>query len=361
MNLLFFLSVSLSTFSLALSLINYFSMRVVKSTNSEIEESVSILIPMRNEEENVDELMLTLSQLSGLKNFEIKVLDDRSDDQTREKLERYQGLIKVLDGTELPSDWLGKPFACSQLARECQAEFFVFLDADVRLSPTAISSAISEMKRLNWDFISPYPAQKCSTLLMNLIQPLLQWSWFASVPLRFAESGKISSMVIANGQFFLVRQHAYVSVGGHQSVKSEVLEDLSLARTLSRAGFRGGVAEASSVAECTMYKTNVQMVRGYTKSLWRAFGGISGTLLTTLLLCATQLLPIILLGLGNTLALIPLFAVSATHLLAAIRTRSRPINALLHPAAAGILIGLIVDSYWRKARGTLEWRGRRVA
>jgi hypothetical protein len=216
------------------------------------------------------------------------------------------------------------------------------------------------MESLGWDFISPYPREHGRTVMMKLVQPLLQWSWLASVPLRIAESGRQESMVIANGQFFIVKRSAYEEISGHSSVKSEILDDLSLARTLTRAGFKGGVAEGSEVVECTMYQTNSEMIAGYTKSLWKAFGGALGTTVTLLLLTATQILPVVLLAFGVKVAVIPLALISLTHLLAALRVKANPINTIAHPVAAALLIALIVESYRRRSRGQLQWRGRTV-
>lgn len=360
MVILLWTSAALSGISLAISLLNFFSMRVATPRDNVILEQVSILIPMRNEEKNVRGVISSTLASTGLKNFDVTVLDDNSDDRTSVLLQEFKDRIRIIPGKTLPDGWLGKPFACHQLAQESRAEYLVFLDADVRPSPQAISSAITLLDTLGWDFMSPYPAQQTSTMLMRLIQPLLQWSWFASVPLRFAERQRFTSMTIANGQFFIAKASAYQSIGGHEAVKQEVLEDLSLARTLHSQGFKGGVADASALIECTMYETNRDLISGYTKSLWTAFGGKIGTLAAIILLLLSQVIPILLVILGNLIAL-PLYAaIALTHLLAALKTQSRFANVILHPIAALILIGLICESYRRKSLGRLEWRGRRV-
>jgi len=350
----------IAAISLLISIINFFTIRIVYSHDQNVEGSASVLIPMRDEEFNAKQVIDTVLASSGLQLPEFLVLDDGSADRTPEIIREYSSRVKILTGVELLDGWLGKPFACHQLAQFARGEYFVFLDADVRLKPTAIAAAISLMERLGWDFISPYPAQLGASRVMHLIQPMLQWSWLASVPLRLAERAKINSMIIANGQFFIVKRSAYEAISGHSAVKAEVLEDLSLARALGAAGFKGGVAEASAVATCTMYENNSQLLSGYTKSLWKAFGGIPGTLFTVGLLFATQILPAILILGGVRFALIPFALVALTHLLAAIRVKADPINTALHPFAALLLIALICESYRRKSRGQLEWRGRRV-
>ena len=352
--------ITLSGIALIISISNYCLVRVVTATNKLIASSVAILIPMRNEEENANAVINLCLSSAGLSQFTVRVLDDSSSDSTPQILKTFGERIELLKGRTLDSGWLGKPFACSQLSDVSKEDYLVFIDADVRLSPQAISSSIALMQQLDWDFLSPYPAQEGDTFIMKLVQPLLQWSWLTSVPLRFAESGKRSSMIIANGQFFIVKRSAYEAINGHKAVKSEILEDLMIARLLSKSGFKGGVADASAVARCRMYTSNNELIKGYTKSLWKAFGGPIGTLFTVALLIATQILPLLLILAGYQIALLPFAAAALTHLLAARRTRSPLLNTITHPLAALSLIALIAESYRRRSLGTLEWRGRKV-
>jgi cellulose synthase/poly-beta-1,6-N-acetylglucosamine synthase-like glycosyltransferase len=360
MNFFILLLSGLATLSLTLSILNFFTVRRISPSTSTISESVAILIPMRDEEKNVDGVLTTALASTGLTNFSVIALDDSSSDQTSELLTHFGEKVTVVNGKELPAGWLGKPYACHQLSGATTARYLVFIDADVRLSPSAVSSAIAAMQENQWDFLSPYPKQLGQTLLMRLIQPLLQWSWLTSVPLRLAERGIANSMIVANGQFLIIRRGAYEAVKGHRSVQAEVLEDLELARVLNSHGSKGAVADASSVVTCTMYETDQQLITGYTKSLWKAFGGVFGSVLTITLLLLTQVAPITLFFSGYTEALIPFLAVAITHLLASYRTRSSTINALAHPLAALALIALICESWRRKSRGQLVWRGRRV-
>jgi len=352
--------ITLSCIALILAISNYFLVRVVTPTNTLISHSVAVLIPMRNEEINAQDVIQSCLSSTGLADFRVRVLDDASTDGTPLAINSFDSRIESLQGRPLEKGWLGKPFACSQLSDVSKEDYLVFVDADVRLSPQAISSSIVLMHQLNWDFLSPYPAEEGDTFFMKLVQPLLQWSWLTSVPLRFAESGKRASMVIANGQFFIVKRSAYEAINGHNSVKDEILEDLMIARLLSKRGYKGGVADASAVARCRMYESNNELIRGYTKSLWKAFGGPIGTLFTVALLIATQILPLLLILAGYQIALLPFAAVALTHLLAARRTRSPLISTITHPLAALSLIALIAESYRRHSLGTLEWRGRKV-
>ena len=343
----------LCAIALIITLANVINMRVVGIKGAAtISESIDVLIPMRDEEDNVEGSLKSALNSELLEASNVYVLDDGSTDQTGELISEFK--VKKLTGTELPAGWLGKVWACHNLSHAGTGKYLVFLDADVRLHPYAIASAITRMNKFGWDFISPYPRQIAGSFLEKLIQPLLQWSWLASVPLRLAEKFPNRSMTIANGQFFVVKRNAYEECGGHAAIPGEVLDDLELARLLVSKGFKGGVADGSAVASCRMYKSNSQLIDGYTKSLWKAFGGRTGTAVAILLLFFTGVSPY--LGIGA-----PASFIFLSRVLAAIKTRSNPAYAFLHPISIVILLYLITLSSARKSRGTLIWRGRTIS
>jgi len=348
----------LSGLALALTLLNALTIKVVKNNSATITKTVSILIPMRNEEQNVIECINSVSAQEGLKNFEIIVLDDHSEDQTADLLSKFMNISK-LNGTNLPDDWLGKLWACQQLAEASTGEYLVYIDADVRLSRNAVASAISKMGK--WDFISPYPKQIAIGFVQRLFQPLLQWSWLASVPLFISQKLRIKSMAVANGQFLIIKRDAYFKSGGHQSIKSEVIDDIMLARQLLASGYSGGVAEASQVASCHMYKTAGELVNGYRKSLWKAFGSIFGTSVAILILFISGVAPFIGAIFGSKIGLISFGLIVLSRFISSIRTGTIPNTALLHPLAIVFLIGLIIYSWIGKLSNTLTWRDRKLS
>lgn len=347
------------TFALV-TLVNLFSARTIRPiTGTQVAESVAVLLPLRNEADNCDSLISSLLAQEGLPNLSITALDDHSHDQTNEKLAAVSDpRFGYFDGAELPSEWLGKNFACHQLSQSTGADYLVFVDADVRLHPRAISSSIAAMKEFHWDYLSPYPRQIAITWLERLVQPLLQWSWFASVPLRFAERFPRPSMAVANGQFFIVRNEAYKKCGGHEVVKSEVLDDLELARALIRTGARGVVADGSRIAQCRMYESAREVIRGYSKSQWRAFGSIMGAILMIIVLLASSIVPVIAGTFGSPWGWIGFFTIVTTRLAVASKTHSVLSSSWLHPFSALAWITLIIFSWIQKSRGTLVWKER---
>jgi glycosyltransferase involved in cell wall biosynthesis len=331
---------------LVLTLSNLVTVKTLKPLNQSQNYDFDILIPLRNEERNVTPLIDSLSIQGGT----IFTLDDNSTDGTFLELSKFGSMIKIFQGRELPHGWLGKSFACHQLAVASDGKYLVFIDADVRLNEGAINSAIFFMEKMRWDFISAYPRQLSSGFLQRLIQPLLQWSWFATVPMFYSYRKPNKSMAVANGQFFVIKRDAYLTSGGHKAIKGEVIEDMELARNLIGSGYKGGVVDGSRIASCRMYENDSEMISGYAKSLWRAFGSPLGTLLAILVIGAT-VLPFIYFSFGC-------FAILLSRLLVALKTRGNPFAFLLHPLSMATLILLILYSNYLKSTGRLTWKGR---
>lgn len=324
-----------------------------------IASSVAVAIPMRNESANVTEVLSTIFAQQGISELSILVLDDQSSDDTAALLAAQNDRrLRWFEGEPLPQGWLGKNFAAHQIASKANSDYLMFMDADVRLAPNAIASSISLMEKCGLDFLSPYPRQIAITWLERLVQPLLQWSWFVSVPLRFAERFPRTSMAVANGQFFIVKRAAYEKSGGHETIKSEVLDDLELARSLIRNGYRGTVADGSDVAYCRMYNSSRELIAGYAKSQWRAFGNIFGSALMILILATSSIIPLIAGLLGSPWGWIGFFAIVATRLAIAAKTKSVISTAWLHPLSALVWIALIKYSWIQKWRGRLTWKER---
>ena len=357
-----FASFFLVTLFTLLTVINLFTVRTIKRENAaNIAERVAILIPMRNESKNVAGILESVENQIKLENFEILVLDDHSDDDTNSLLKTYANKnLRVIEGAPLPTGWLGKNFACHQLANNTDAEYLVFLDADLRLAPEAISASIKKMQDLGWDFISPYPKQIALSPMERLVQPLLQWSWFASVPLRLAERLRLTSMAVANGQFFIVKASVYFKVGGHEAIKAEVIDDVELARSLIREKFQGFVGDGSKIAHCRMYQSAGELITGYAKSQWRAFGNLFGSAVMVLILTCVSIIPLTFALAGSKYGLLGYFAITGTRLLVARKTGSSLYSALFHPISALVWIVLIKYSWIQKWRGKLIWKSRAV-
>ena len=333
----------------------------IPKRDEEIKKSVTVLAPMRNEAENVPEFISALSSQMGVKNLNFVIINDGSTDKTAELLTSVidgDPRFSVINSPTHRDGWLGKVSALQSGYESARSEFIITLDADVRLQPNAIMRAISQLERLKLDFVSPYPRQIAQTFAEKLIQPLLHWSWMSTGILRLAEKFPRRSTAGANGQFFVARKNALDAINGFESVSTQILDDIELARSLISAGYRGVVTEGSGIASTRMYSSFDEIRQGYGKSLWKAFGGPFGTVIAIAFLFATGILPVLMILNGYLIGwLIYLYMVFSREI-SAIRSRSNPLFAFLHPLSSALLIYLIIYS-WRN-RGTIQWKGRTV-
>jgi cellulose synthase/poly-beta-1,6-N-acetylglucosamine synthase-like glycosyltransferase len=333
-----------------------------------ITEKVSILIPARNEEVTIRAAAESALAQIGLTNFEILILDDSSSDNTAHivsELAEAHADVTLMRGTEdIPPGWLGKPFACHRLAQQASGSVLVFLDADVTLEPTAVAACVQLLREQNLALIAPYPRQIAESLFERLVQPLVVWSWAATLPLGIAEKSLRPSLSAANGQLMVMDRHAYVQCGGHESVRDIVLEDIALMRSLKASGSHCATVNGADIAQCRMYESTEQVIDGYTKSLWSAFGSPAGSVAVNSLLGFSYLVPPIALITGRNrstriLGGIGLASGIASRALVAKKTNAKvwP-DSLAQPASIAAFIGLNALSWYRHVRGTNTWKGR---
>lgn len=343
---------------LTITAVNFLQIRTPKRI-SELSETVAVVVPMRNEAENVEGVIATLAAQNGP--FHFYLLDDNSEDLTFDLLQRFTAgdtRFTAIKGTALADGWIGKTWALQQLYEAGNEEVLVSIDADVRLTNDAINKSVTLLLTAELDFLSPYPRQIARTFGERLIQPLLQWSWLTTVPLRFAEGSHQKSMAVANGQFFVVRRSALNAIGGYQSVKHAVIDDVFLARQLIATGASGTVVNGSAIAQTRMYASWSEIKAGYGKSLNKAFGSMAGAMFVTTFLIATSIAPLILGLMGNPYGWLGFVAIVGTRVLSAIKSRGSVLDSVLHPISIAALIYLIVYSYL--VRGTVTWKGRTV-
>ena len=342
-----------------------------------VTEHVCVLIPARNEQSRIGRLLDSLREQTSLASWQVIVADDGSADRTAEmataRLEHMdQAHLLRLPDADPPAGWLGKAWACHQLSEQAtHASVLVFIDADVTLAPTAIAAAVQTMRAHSLTIVCPYPRQMATTALQRLVQPLLQWSWATTLPLRLAERSPRPSLTAGNGQFLVVDRAAYDRAGGHAAVRAEVLEDIALVRQVKSVGGAGGVVDGTAIATCRMYDTDRDLIAGYTKSLWSAFGSPARAALLCALLALAYVSPVLWLALAAAHAVeLSGLAMMGAGLSYAVGVANRalvdhrvgaPVGyALLHPVSIACLCWLVAISCIRRSRGELQWKGRVV-
>lgn len=320
--------------------------------------AVPVLVPARDEQGRVGRCVRSLVGQDGV--ARVVVLDDGSRDGTAE--EAGAAGAEVVHGRPLPGGWLGKPWACAQLAeRAGDVEVLAFVDADVQLEPGAVAAALRLMQASGLDVVCAAPRQEAGTTAERLVQPLLQWSWLTTLPLRLAERSPRPSLTSAVGQFVLVRRAALERAGGFAAVRGAVLDDLALVRAIKATGGRGGVVDGSTLARCRMYAGWPALRDGYGKSLWAAFGSPAGAVAVTGGLVFVYVLPPLAALRGSRAGLVGYAGGVASRAVTARATGGRAWpDALAHPASVLAFAHLTARSLWMHRRGRLSWKDRPV-
>jgi hypothetical protein len=316
--------------------------------------ATTILVPARDEGAQVEACVRAL-----LAQGEVVVLDDESTDDTA-ALARAAG-AQVIDGTAPPPGWRGKPWACAQLVAGTEGSLLVFVDADVRLEPGAVAAAVALLDEAGLDIVCPFPRQLAGSLAERLVQPLLQWSWLTTLPLRVAEASTRPSLTAACGQFVVVRRATLERAGGFAAIKGEVLDDLALVRAIKAVGGRGGVVDGTALASCRMYAGWSHLRGGYAKSLWAAFGSPARATAVGALLGTAYLLPPLAALRGSRIGALGYAAGVASRAIAARTTGGRAWpDALTHPASITVFGYLVAVSWRDRSAGRLTWKGRAI-
>lgn len=343
-------------------------LRDPKFSGKKITEAVSILIPARNEESTIARAVTTACAQQGLGDFEVLVLDDDSSDRTAaivHELAEHDSRIQLINGEQqVPQGWMGKQFACHRLSQIARGSIIVFVDADVELAPYAIAACIELLRRENLALVAPYPKQQAVGLLERLVQPLVVWSWVATLPVGIAERSLRPSLSAANGQLMVLDAGSYQRAGGHAAVRDIVLEDIALMRTLKKSGARCATVNGAELAQCRMYETTRDVIDGYTKSLWSAFGSPAGSIAINAVLAVAYIAPAVAMVSApkkstRAIGALGYSAGVVSRSLVAQRTgQSTFPDSFAHPVSIAAFIGLTALSWSRHLRGKNTWKGR---
>jgi glycosyltransferase involved in cell wall biosynthesis len=323
---------------------------------------VSLLVPARDEADVIGHCLASLRAQVAVDDLEILVLDDRSGDGTPQVIAHHTDdpRVHLIAGeSEPPEGWLGKPWACQRLADAAKGEVLVFVDADVTLAPDAVARVVALLDSGEVDAVSPYPRQVTSTWAERIVQPLLQWSWATLLPLDLAERSPRTSLVAANGQLLAITREAYDEIGGHASVRGEVLDDVALFQQLKLARRRGALADGTDVATCHMYDDWADLRDGYGKSLWSAFGSPAGAAGFVALTVLAYVVPPMAALLGSRIGAVGYAGAVAGRAVVAQRVGGRvwP-DSLAHPVSVLTFGYLVARSFVGRRRGTLAWKAR---
>lgn len=333
-------------------------------------ERISILIPARNESASIGPAIEAIL-LNNHPCFDVIVLDDHSEDDTAsvvQSIAQRDPRVRLLESKMLPDGWNGKQHACWQLANQTQAEWLLFLDADVRLSKDAISRCLAEQKRRETPLISGFPMQETGTLAEKILIPLMHYVLLGYLPIDRMRSTLGVGLAAGCGQLFFADRQVYMSVGGHSAIRNSRHDGIQLPRTYRRAGHRTDIFDATDIARCRMYTSAQQVCNGLLKNATEGIANARLIVPFSILLVGGSVLPVASLAYGywvgtSWIAMVLLFVAFVIgfipRFLASKRFRQSYVGATLHPVGVLWFVALQWVSLFRKQLGlTTKWRGR---
>ncbi len=323
---------------------------------------ISVLIPARNEEKNLPKILDDLLNQT-YQNFEIIVYDDNSIDETRNIIKKYNTIdsrIKYKIGEELPEKWLGKNYACYNLATEATGDYYVFIDADVRLETQMLEKSVWFAVSKKLALFSVYPQQITLTKGEILTVPLMNFILLTLLALpSLAFRWFFKSLSAANGQFMFFEAQTYRKFQPHKLMKLQKAEDISIARFYKKKRQRIRCLANLSDIKCRMYESYKEATDGFSKNIVNILGG--NYVFASIFLIVSAFGLIFLFFNNIVLFLISLFANILSHFFVSrISKRSFFYDIFLSFVRIPVLANILIISIIKRIKKDNKWKGRNI-
>ncbi|GAC1407416.1 MAG: glycosyltransferase family 2 protein [Candidatus Velthaea sp.] len=334
---------------------------------------ISIVVPARNEERSIERCVRSLL-VQTAPHVEVIVVDDRSSDTTPEILERLareNARLLVVRGAPLPQGWVGKPWALHQGSQVARGRWLLFTDADSEHAPFSVTSVLAFARSTASDAVTISTHQELGSLAERIVLPsILGLIFFASGTFATLNDPARPERALANGQYIFIARRAYDALGGHESVRDRIVEDVELARRIKRDGrFRLTIAGGEELARVRMYHSLREIWDGFTKNVYFGAEGRADRLILGLaFMSAISLLPPVLainalakrrpFEAAEALAASAATMASAAWAIDAVRLDRR--LGWFQPLGTAVMAAITINSTARILSGRgVEWRGRR--
>ncbi|NJL85858.1 MAG: glycosyltransferase [Leptolyngbyaceae cyanobacterium SM1_1_3] len=270
--------------------------------NASLPESlpaVSVIIPAYNEAVNIADCMAAVlqSELPSSSELQVIVADDESSDDTRalaEAIAAEEPRVQVIAVPPRPTDtvWRGKNWACANAVQQATGDYWLFIDADVRLEPQAIATTLQKAEQEQIDLLSCAPNVACGCLAEWLVQPIMISLLAIGFSFEGVNDPEQRHRAFAAGPFMLFRRATYEAIGGHQAVADDLVEDVALARLIKRKGHRLHYTLALDLLKVRMYQNFSGLWEGWTKNYYVGSGrNLFATLYSAFAVTAVFVLP----------------------------------------------------------------------
>ena len=241
---------------------------------------ISVLIPARNEQENIGDCLRSLLEQGT--SVELIVADDSSEDDTAAIVRQIAAEKPAADHSPdcanvtlvsvppLPAGWLGKNHALHTAVPHATGEWICFTDADTRHAPDALPALADWAETTSIDLVSLSPEQITATWWEKAVIPQVFGQLERLFPFQRVNHSA-DPLAAANGQYILIRREVYDRLGGHEAIRDEVLDDVELARRAKQAGYRIWFGPGDGIVRTRMYRQFRDMWQGWTKNLFLIF------------------------------------------------------------------------------------------
>jgi len=356
-------TISLVIVRLLIASINYFSFAYLpKVVPKKAIPFVSILIPARNEEENIGTLLDQLSALDYSK-LEIIVYNDHSTDQTESIVKKKVSespVIRIINGLNPPTGWLGKNYACHQLAKAAAGDILLFLDADVGVKKDLIKRSVSHFQKYELDLLSIFPKQIVKSFGEKISVPLLNWILLSLLPLFLIRKWNSGVFSAANGQFMMFNAVTYKSLWPHEKYRSNGVEDIAIMRLFQREKLANDICLGDDDISCRMYADLDAAIDGFTKSIFQFFG--NSKLVTIIFGLLTTVAPFLLyFKLGVWWLVAYFLGMVSIRILVSLASQQSVVQNLLFAFPQHIVfLIIIIRGLINNKQKKIVWKGRNI-
>lgn len=220
---------------------------------------LSVIIPARNEEKNLPFILDSLLAQTR-KPWEIIVVDDGSEDRTAEIARSYG--VTLVANPPLPPGWTGKTWAVWNGYLHSAGDTLAFLDTDLRLEPRALELLLAARSR-SGGVVSVVPYHYTEKLYERLALVFNVLGVFAFT----SPFERINPQQGLYGSCIVTSRQDYEAVNGHESIRSEVMDDLSLGKRYREAGLPVTNYLGAGLISFRMYPNGINSeIQGFGKS-----------------------------------------------------------------------------------------------
>lgn len=333
-------------------------------------DAVDVCIPARDESANIEACVRGVLGSRGVP-VRALVYDDQSSDDTGEIVSRLAAAdarVVRVETQPLERGWNGKQWGCERMGRASTAPWLLFTDADVRLSPDAVASAVAFARSRSADLASTVPQERCGTLGEALTVPLIHFMLLGYLPMALMRRDASPAFGAGCGQFLLVRREAWSRAGGHAAFRESMHDGIRLPRAVRASGGRTDLFDGTAQVSCRMYRGFGQAWRGFTKNAYEGLGSIGTLVFFTVLHLVGHVAPWVVVGAvvagarswdrAGGLALAACACGLLARALLAARFRQPWIGVALHPVSMLLMTAIQWRSLWLARTGQRAWRGR---